>query len=145
MTLRRALHADLPALVLVGTGVAIALPATPTRWPTPGGARVHRGVYAFASAANNNGSAFAGHHRHLDFFQLTLALAMLLGRFLPIVLVLALAGSLARQRHGPGRPRAPCPPTRRCSSALLVGVIVLVTGLTFFPALALGPIAEALS
>ena len=71
---------------------------------------------------------------------------MLLGRFVPIVLVLALAGSLARSTHRARDRRAPCPPTRPCSSPCSSASIVLVTGLTFFPGLwRSGPIAEALS
>ncbi len=101
-------------------------------------------LYAYTSAANNNGSAFAGFGADTPFFNTTLGLCMLLGRFLPMVCVLALAGSLARQ--------APVPVTagtlrteKPLFSGLLVGSVLIVTGLTFFPALALGPLAEGLS
>ena len=133
-----------PALVLVGTGVAMALPSTPGAMNNSGGHGFSEVFYAYASAANNNGSAFAGLTVTSTFFQLSLVLAMLLGRFLPIVLVLALAGSLARANRVP-RTAGTLPTSTPLFVTLLVVVILLVTGLTFFPGLALGPIAEALS
>jgi K+-transporting ATPase ATPase A chain len=100
--------------------------------------------YAFASASNNNGSAFAGLSANTDFYNAALAVAMGLGRFLPICFVLALAGSLAQQGTTPAT--AGTLPTHRPQFVLLVvGVVVLVAGLTFVPALALGPLAEGLS
>lgn len=101
-------------------------------------------IYAYASASNNNGSAFAGLTVTSPFFQLTLAAAMLIGRFGGIILVLLLAGSLARSAVVP-RTAGTLPTHTPLFVGLVVGVIVLITGLTFFPALALGPIAEALS
>ncbi|GAB2913007.1 potassium-transporting ATPase subunit KdpA [Rhodococcus aerolatus] len=141
----------MPALVLVGAGVAIALPSTTGfqgNSGDPGSVGSIHGfsevLYAYASAANNNGSAFGGLTVTSDFFQTSLAVAMLLGRVLPLVLVLALAGSLAAQRPAPAT--AGTLPTRGpLFTGLLVGVVVLVAALTFFPALALGPVAEALS
>ncbi len=101
-------------------------------------------TYAFTSAANNNGSAFAGLSGNTDWYNTTLGLCMLVGRFLLIIPVLAIAGSLARKQPAP--PSAGTFPTNTpLFTVLLVGVIVLVVGLTFFPVLALGPIAEALS
>jgi K+-transporting ATPase ATPase A chain len=101
-------------------------------------------LYAYASTANNNGSAFAGITVTSDFFQSTLGVAMLFGRFVPILAVLALAGSLAQQRRV--EPGAGTLPTDGALFGVLVGgTVVLVAALTFFPALALGPIAEALS
>ena len=134
-----------PALVLVGTGArdGAARRARPSMLNS-GPHGFSEVLYAFTSAANNNGSAFAGLTRQHAWFNTALGLAMLLGRFLPIVFVLALAGSLAQPAAGPGRPRAPCPPTGRCSSACCSASIVIVTGLTYFPALALGPLAEGL-
>ena len=133
-----------PALVLVGVGVAIALPGTSEAMGNPGGHGFTEVVYAYASAANNNGSAFGGLTVTSTFFQLTLAAAMLLGRLVPIVLVLLLAGSLARQRRVPATAG-----TLRTDTAtfagLVVGVVLLVSALTYLPTLALGPVAEALT
>ena len=133
-----------PALVLLGVGVAMALPSTRDAMNNTGAHGLSEVLYAFASAANNNGSAFAGITVTSPFFQLSLAAAMLVGRLLPIVLVLGLAGSLAGA--GPVPVTAGTLPTAPpLFVTLLVGVILLVTGLTVFPGLALGPIAEALS
>jgi K+-transporting ATPase ATPase A chain len=133
-----------PALVLTFTALALAL-------PTPGNSMTNSGahgfseiLYAYTSAANNNGSAFAGLNADTQWFNTTLGLAMLLGRFLPMVFVLALAGSLAGQRPVPataGTLRTEKP----LFTGLLVGAILIVTGLTYFPALALGPLAEGLA
>ncbi|MFE4669205.1 potassium-transporting ATPase subunit KdpA [Streptomyces sp. NPDC056716] len=133
-----------PALVLVLTAFAMAL-------PTPGNSMTNSGahgfseiLYAYTSAANNNGSAFAGLNADTQWFNSTLGVAMLLGRFLPMVFILALAGSLAEQKPVPetaGTLRTDKP----MYSGLLVGTIIIITGLTYFPALALGPLAEGLS
>jgi K+-transporting ATPase ATPase A chain len=133
-----------PALVLIGLGVAMALPSTPDAMANTGGQGFSEVFYAFASAANNNGSAFAGLTVTSPFFQLSLAAAMLLGRFVPMVLVIALAGRLARSTPVPAS-SGTLPTHTPLFISLLIGVIVFVSGLTFFPALALGPIAEALS
>lgn len=101
-------------------------------------------LYAFTSGANNNGSAFAGLNANTPWYNTTIGLAMLLGRFLPMVFVLALAGSLAEQKSVPvtaGTLRTEKP----LFAGLLVGTILIITGLTYFPALALGPLAEGLS
>ncbi|MER6305048.1 potassium-transporting ATPase subunit KdpA [Streptomyces sp. NPDC001657] len=101
-------------------------------------------LYAFTSGANNNGSAFAGLNADTPWYNTTIGLAMLLGRFLPMVFVLALAGSLAEQQPVPataGTLRTEKP----LFAGLLVGTILIITGLTYFPALALGPLAEGLS
>lgn len=101
-------------------------------------------LYAYTSGANNNGSAFAGLNADTQWFNTSLGIAMLLGRFLPMVFVLALAGSLAEQRPVPttsGTLRTDKP----LFSGLLVGTIMIVAGLTYFPALALGPLAEGLA
>ena len=100
-------------------------------------------LYAFASASNNNGSAFGGLTVTSDWFQSSLGLCMLLGRFLPIIFVLALAGSLASQKKTAAAPGT-LPTAGPMFTGLLTGTVVLVAALTFFPALALGPIAEAL-
>ncbi|WP_406121323.1 potassium-transporting ATPase subunit KdpA [Streptomyces canus] len=133
-----------PALVLIFTAAAMAL-------PTPGNSMTNSGahgfseiLYAYSSAANNNGSAFAGLNADTQWFNSTLGLAMVLGRFLPMVFVLALAGSLAEQKPVPataGTLRTEKP----LFTGLLVGAILIITGLTYFPALALGPLAEGLA
>jgi K+-transporting ATPase ATPase A chain len=133
-----------PALVLVGTALAMALGDGEESMTNVGPHGFSEVLYAYASAANNNGSAFAGLAANTDFFNTTLGLAMLLGRFLPMVFVLALAGSLAEQRHVPvtaGTLRTHNP----LFSGLLVATTVVVAGLTFFPALSLGPLAEGLA
>ncbi|MGW0912028.1 potassium-transporting ATPase subunit KdpA [Streptomyces sp. NPDC002784] len=133
-----------PALVLVCTAAAMALP-TPPHSMTNGGAHGFTEIlYAYTSAANNNGSAFAGLNADTQWFNSTLGLCMLLGRFLPMVFVLALAGSLAEQRPVPvtaGTLRTEKP----LFTGVLVGAILIITGLTYFPALALGPLAEGLA
>lgn len=134
----------MPTLVLVGAGLAIALPGTLDALNNDGAHGFSEVLYAYASAANNNGSAFAGITVTSDFFQTTLGLAMLFGRFVPILAVLALAGSLAQQRRveaGAGTLATDEP----LFGVLVGGTIVLVAALTFFPALALGPLAEALA
>ncbi|MCW2737149.1 potassium-transporting ATPase subunit KdpA [Nocardioides sp.] len=133
-----------PALVLVGTGVAIARGSTADAMGNSGGHGFSEVLYAYTSAANNNGSAFGGITVTSDFFQITLGSAMLLGRLLPIVLVLLLAGSLAEQGKVPAT-AGTLPTHTPLFVGMLVGVIVIMTGLTYFPALALGPIAEALA
>jgi K+-transporting ATPase ATPase A chain len=100
-------------------------------------------LYAFTSAGNNNGSAFAGLSANTTFYNVALGLAMLIGRFVPIVLVLALAGSLAKQQSVP-RNAGTLPTHTPLFVGLLVGVTVVVAGLTFFPVLSLGPLAEGL-
>ncbi|MFJ3689238.1 potassium-transporting ATPase subunit KdpA [[Kitasatospora] papulosa] len=133
-----------PALVLCFTAVALALP-TPADSMTNSGAHGFSEIlYAYTSGANNNGSAFAGLNADTQWFNTTIGIAMLLGRFLPIVFVLALAGSLAEQRPVPdtaGTLRTDKP----LFAGLLAGTILIITGLTYFPALALGPLAEGLA
>ncbi|MET7617957.1 potassium-transporting ATPase subunit KdpA [Streptomyces sp. NPDC005408] len=133
-----------PALVLCFTAAAMALP-TPVNSLTNSGAHGFSEIlYAYTSAGNNNGSAFAGLNADTQWFNTTLGLAMLLGRFLPMVFVLALAGSLAEQKPVPetaGTLRTNKP----LFTGLLVGTILIITGLTYFPALALGPLAEGLA
>ncbi|WP_329034934.1 potassium-transporting ATPase subunit KdpA [Streptomyces sp. NBC_01725] len=133
-----------PALVLCFTGVAMAM-NTPANSMTNSGAHGFSEIlYAYTSGANNNGSAFAGLNADTQWFNTSIGIAMLLGRFLPMVFVLALAGSLAEQRPVPmtaGTLRTDKP----LFSGLLVGTIMIVAGLTYFPALALGPLAEGLA
>ncbi|MBK9303899.1 MAG: potassium-transporting ATPase subunit KdpA [bacterium] len=131
------------AAVLVGTAVAVSLQQAAAAAPNPGPHGFTEILYAYSSAANNNGSAFAGLDATSTFYALSLGLCMLVGRYWVIVPVLALAGSLARKKIVP--PSAGTLPTDTPLFVLmLVGVVVLVGALTFFPALALGPIAEHL-
>ncbi|MFB7800160.1 potassium-transporting ATPase subunit KdpA [Isoptericola sp. NPDC056134] len=137
-----------PTLVLAGTALSFAIPAvresvvSTTIW-NPGVHGMSEVLYAFTSAANNNGSAFAGITANTPWMNTALGVAILLGRFVPIVLVLALAGSLARQDKVPAT--AGTLPTHRPQFVgLLVGVVVILTALTYFPVLALGPLAEGL-
>ncbi|MCE4948819.1 MULTISPECIES: potassium-transporting ATPase subunit KdpA [Streptomyces] len=138
-----------PTLVLGFTAAAMVLPdALGSMLNTKAlGAGPHgfsEVLYAYTSGANNNGSAFAGLNANTPWYNTTIGLAMLLGRFLPMVFVLALAGSLAEQQPVPetaGTLRTEKP----LFAGLLVGTILIITGLTYFPALALGPLAEGLS
>ncbi len=138
----------MPTLVLAGTALSFAIPAarqgmeSTSIW-NPGNHGLSEVVYAYTSAANNNGSAFAGLTANTPWLNVTLGLAMLLGRFVPIVLVLALAGSLAAQDKVPVTVGT-LPTHRPIFVGLLGGVTVLVTALVFFPVLTLGPLAEGL-
>ncbi|MET4052766.1 K+-transporting ATPase ATPase A chain [Frigoribacterium sp. PvP054] len=137
-----------PTIVLAFTALSFAIPAV--RADVEGTSIWNAGLhgfgevlYAFTSAANNNGSAFAGLTANTPWFNTTLGVAMLLGRFVPIVLVLALAGSFAAQDKVPAT--AGTLPTHRPQFVgLLTGVSVIITALTYFPVLALGPLAEGL-
>ncbi|WP_327326534.1 potassium-transporting ATPase subunit KdpA [Streptomyces sp. NBC_01210] len=133
-----------PALVLCFTAAAMALP-TPVDSMTNSGAHGFSEIlYAYTSGANNNGSAFAGLNADTQWFNTTIGLAMLLGRFLPMVFVLALAGSLAEQKPVPAT-AGTLRTNKPLFTGLLVGTILIITGLTYFPALALGPLAEGLA
>jgi K+-transporting ATPase ATPase A chain len=133
----------MPVLVLAGTGLAMGLSKPKESILNPGPHGLSEVLYAFMSASNNNGSAFAGISVNTGFYNSALGLCMLAGRFIPIVLVLALAGSLARQQPVPAT-AGTLPTHRALFVGMLVGVVVIVAGLTFFPALALGPLAEGL-
>ncbi|MEU5015477.1 potassium-transporting ATPase subunit KdpA [Streptomyces sp. NPDC021749] len=138
-----------PTLVLGFTAASMVLPDAlgsmlNTKAAGAGSHGFSEVLYAFTSGANNNGSAFAGLNADTPWYNTTIGLAMLLGRFLPMVFVLALAGSLAEQQPVPetaGTLRTEKP----LFAGLLVGTILIITGLTYFPALALGPLAEGLS
>ncbi|HEY8913769.1 potassium-transporting ATPase subunit KdpA [Lacisediminihabitans sp.] len=137
-----------PTLVLAGTALSFAIPAVrdsvvKTSMANTGLHGYSEVLYAFTSAANNNGSAFAGLTASTAWLNTALGVAMLLGRFLPIVFVLALAGSFAAQEKVPTT--AGTLPTHRPQFiGLLIGTIVIVSALTYLPVLALGPIAEGL-
>jgi K+-transporting ATPase, A chain len=130
-----------PALVLLGTGVAMATEAGRAAILNRGPHGLSEILYAYASAANNNGSAFAGVSVNTDFHNVALGLCMALGRFLPVLLVLALAGSLARQAPVPASVGT-LPTHRPQFVGMVVGVTVILVALTYLPALALGPLAE---
>ncbi|KJL48468.1 Potassium-transporting ATPase A chain [Microbacterium hydrocarbonoxydans] len=137
-----------PTLVLAGTALSFAIPGIRTDVEStsilnPGVHGMSEVLYAFTSASNNNGSAFAGLTANTPWFNTALGIAMLLGRFLPIVLVLALAGSLAAQQHVP-ETSGTLPTHRPQFVGLLIAVTVVVTALTYFPVLTLGPLAEGL-
>ncbi|MFJ5922426.1 potassium-transporting ATPase subunit KdpA [Kitasatospora sp. NPDC092948] len=132
-----------PTIVLIGAGTAIALPGERAGMLNSGAHGFSEVLYAFTSAANNNGSAFAGITVNTTWYDTALGLAMVFGRFLPMVFVLALAGSLARQQPVPAS-AGTLPTHKPLFVGLLSGVVLIVVGLTYFPALALGPIAEGL-
>jgi potassium-transporting ATPase potassium-binding subunit len=132
-----------PTVVLVGTGIAMASATARSSMLNVGPHGLSEVLYAFTSAANNNGSAFAGISVNTTFYNTALGLAMAIGRFLPIVFVLGLAGSLARQRQTP-ESAGTLPTYRPLFVGMLVGVTLIIVALTYFPALALGPLAEGL-
>ncbi len=132
-----------PALVLTGTAVAMALPGERAAMLNSGPHGLSEVLYAFTSAANNNGSAFAGISVNTVWYNTALGIVMVLGRFLPMVFVLGLAGSLARQHAVPAS-EGTLPTHRTLFVGMLTGVTLIVVGLTYFPALALGPLAEGL-
>jgi K+-transporting ATPase ATPase A chain len=132
-----------PLLVLVGTATAMALPGQRAGMLNTGPHGLSEVLYAFTSAANNNGSAFAGLSANTDWYNIALGVAMVLGRFLPIILVLALAGSLAKQGATP-ESIGTLPTHRPQFVGMVVGVTVILVALTFLPVLALGPLAEGI-
>jgi K+-transporting ATPase ATPase A chain len=132
-----------PLIVLLGTAIAMALPGERASMANTGPHGLSEVLYAFTSAANNNGSAFAGLSANTVWYNTALGLAMVFGRFLPMILVLALAGSLARQGMTPAS-RGTLPTHRPQFVGLVVGVTLILVALTFLPALALGPLAEGI-
>ena len=134
----------LPLMYLGWTAVAVVLPSAVASMANAGPHGFTEVLYAFTSATGNNGSAFGGLTGNTLFYNLTLACSMLVGRFFMIVPAMALAGSLAQKKSIP--PSAgTLPTTGGLFIGLVVGVILIVGGLTFFPALALGPIVEHLA
>lgn len=133
-----------PFIVLAGTGVNLMLPGALESLNNPGAHGLSEILYAWTSAANNNGSAFAGLNANTAFYNIGLAIAMWLGRFIVIVLTLALAGTLARERHVPSG-KGTLDTASHLFAGLLIGVVLLVGALTYLPVLALGPVAEMLS
>jgi K+-transporting ATPase ATPase A chain len=131
-------------LALLGFAAASVLLDSALTTNNPGAHGLSEILYAFTSAANNNGSAFAGLTTATPWYDTTLGLAMLVGRFFLIIPVLAIAGSLARKQPAPAT-AGTFPTHTPLFAGLVVGVVAIVAGLTFFPALALGPIVEQLS
>ena len=133
-----------PACALVGTAVAAASAAGRAGIANPGPHGFSEILYAFSSGANNNGSAFAGLNANTPFYNTMIGLAMFFGRYWIAIPVLAMAGSLARKKHVP-ESAGTLPTHTPLFVVFLVGIVVMVGALTFFPALALGPIAEHLT
>jgi potassium-transporting ATPase potassium-binding subunit len=134
----------MPFIVLTGTAVAVSVAAGKAGVANPGAHGFSEILYAFSSAGNNNGSAFAGISANTPFYNIALGLVMWLGRYWPIVAVLAVAGSLAAKKRVPvtAGTMVTYGPT---FVILLIGTVLLVGALTFVPALALGPIVEHLT
>src|SRR2546430_9846769 len=132
-----------PALVLIGTSIGVVTAAGKAGIANPGIHGFSEILYAFSSAGNNNGSAFAGLSANTPFYNTALGIAMWISRYWLIVLVLAIAGSLARKKLVPASPGT-LPTHTPLFIAFLVGTILILGALTFVPALALGPIVEHL-
>jgi K+-transporting ATPase ATPase A chain len=130
-----------PVLIVVGTAIAAVTPAGLAGLANPGAHGFSEMLYAFTSAANNNGSAFAGLSADTPFYNLALGLAMWAGRFVSIIAALAIAGSLASKKRL-ATSSGTMPTHGALFITLLLGTVLLVAALTFLPALALGPIAE---
>jgi len=133
----------MPLIVLLGTAVAVSVTAGQAGVANPEAHGFSEILYAFSSAGNNNGSAFAGISANTPFYNTALALVMWLGRYWPIVAVLAVAGSLAAKKRIPTT-SGTMPTHGPTFVALLIGTVLLVGALTFVPALALGPVVEHL-
>ncbi|MBI5340114.1 K+-transporting ATPase ATPase A chain [Mycobacterium sp. BK558] len=132
-----------PLIVLTGTAVAMAMPGQRAGMLNTGPHGLSEVLYAFTSAANNNGSAFAGITVNTEWYNTALGLAMVFGRFLPIIFALALAGSLARQGKTP-ESIGTLPTHRPQFVGMVAGVTLILVALTFLPMLALGPLAEGI-
>ena len=128
-------------LVLIFVSIALVISAGVSSILNPGPHGLSEILYAFASVSNNNGSAFAGLNANTLFYNLLTAIAMLVGRFVPAIAALAMAGSLAKKKYIP--PSIGTLPTHQITFVLWLAVVILIVGaLTFFPALSLGPIVE---
>ncbi|WP_124054587.1 potassium-transporting ATPase subunit KdpA [Arcanobacterium ihumii] len=133
----------MPVLVILGVGISTVIPGIRTWLSTAGPHGFTELVYAFTSATNNNGSAFAGIHADEPWFTVSLGLVMFLGRFLPIIFALALAGRFATNPSIP-ETSGTLPTHRPLFIGVVVGICLIVGALTFLPTLVLGPIAEAM-
>jgi K+-transporting ATPase ATPase A chain len=134
----------LPLVMLGGTAIALGVPSAVAATNNSGPHGFSEILYAFTSVAANNGSAFAGLSANTMFYNVLLAIGMLIGRFFVIVPAMAIAGSLAAKKTIPAS-LGTFPTTGGLFVGLVVGVILIVGGLTFFPALALGPVVEHLA
>jgi potassium-transporting ATPase potassium-binding subunit len=134
----------MPMIVLVGTSIGVLSPLGTAGIANPGPHGFSEILYAFTSATNNNGSAFAGLSVNTPFYNVLLAIAMWFGRFVPLIAVLAIAGSLAAKKRI-GVTEGTLPTHGPLFVVLLLGAVLLIGALTFVPALALGPVAEHLS
>jgi K+-transporting ATPase ATPase A chain len=134
----------LPLAILGFTAMAAILPAGTTALANAGPHGFSEALYAYTSAAANNGSAFAGLSANTPYWNITLGIAMLIGRFFVIIPALAIAGSLAAKTAAPASAGS-FPTDTGLFAGLVIGVILIVGGLTFFPALALGPLVEHLA
>ena len=132
-----------PLIVLTGTAVAMAMPGQRASMLNSGPHGLSEVLYAFTSAGNNNGSAFAGISVNTEWYNTALGLAMVFGRFLPIIFVLALAGALAKQGKTPDS-IGTLPTHRPQFVGMVAGVTLILVALTFLPMLALGPLAEGI-
>jgi len=132
-----------PTFVLVGAGIAMALPGERAGMLNYGAHGFSEVLYAFTSAANNNGSAFAGISVNTAWYNTALGLVMLGARFIPMIFILGLGGSLAKQQEVPIS-EGTLPTHRTLFIAMVTGVALIVVALTYLPALALGPLAEGL-
>ncbi|GAB7264119.1 hypothetical protein DZJ_06690 [Dickeya ananatis] len=132
-----------PALVLLGTALALSTEAGRAGILNPGAHGFSEVLYAYSSAANNNGSAFGGLTVNTPFYDVTLGIAMLVGRFSSLIPVLAIAGSLVAKKRQP-ETQGSLSTRGPLFIGLLIAIILLISALNFIPALALGPVAEQL-
>jgi K+-transporting ATPase ATPase A chain len=135
-----------PACALIGTGMAIGMKgqeADINAGNSPGPHGLSEVLYAFTSTSNNNGSAFAGLNANTTWFNVSTGLAMLTARFVPMIFVVVLAASLGKQQHTPAS-AGTLATHKPLFVGMLLGTVLIVVGLTYFPALALGPFAEGL-
>ena len=133
----------MPTIVLVAAALSLAFKVPRVSILNPGAHGLTEIMYAFTSMTNNNGSAFAGLTTNTTWYNTAGGIAMLLGRFAPEIFALGLAGSLARQQKTPASVGT-MPTDKPLFVGMVIGVILIIVGLTFFPALALGPFAEGL-
>lgn len=132
-----------PVAILIGSGIAALLPATVGSLNNAGAHGLSEVLYAYSSAGGNNGSAFAGFNANTPFLNISIGLVMLFVRFVPMIATLAIAGSLA-QKKKVAVSSGTLPTHNAMFIVLLIFIVLLVGALSFFPALALGPVAEFL-